>query len=182
MTFINVSLGTPVVRTSETVTGDLGGLGARFIVDGQPSNGRFSLVEHPIEPRGLAAPMHLHTREDEYSFVLEGSWGFQLGEDIVYAGPGDLVYKPRDVWHTFWNASDRPARLLEIISPSGFEQFFVEMADALQRDPTDVEGLIRLTARYGLEMDFESVPSLIETHGLVAADLDRAFSDEDPSP
>ncbi len=66
---------------------------------GGPSEGRFSLVEHPIVPRGLAAPVHVHHREDEFSFVLEGRWGFQLGSDVVYAEPGDLVYKPRDVWH-----------------------------------------------------------------------------------
>lgn len=72
MTFLNLSLGTPVVRPADTVTGDLSALGARFIMDGRPSEGHCSLVEHPIVPRGLAAPMHLHTREDEFSFVLEG--------------------------------------------------------------------------------------------------------------
>ena len=117
MTFLNLSLGSPVVRAGETVTGEFGVVGARFIMAGDPSDGRFSLVEHPIVPRRLAAPVHLHRREDEFSFVLEGRWGFQLGSDVVYAEPGDLVYKPRDVWHTFWNATDTPARLLEIISP-----------------------------------------------------------------
>lgn len=63
---MNVGLGTPVVRVAETSTGDLGVVGARFIVDGAPSDGRFSLVEHPIIGRGMAAPVHRHTREDEY--------------------------------------------------------------------------------------------------------------------
>lgn len=99
MTFLNLSLGSPVVRAAETVTGELGVVGARFIVAGGPSNGRFSLVEHPIVPRGLAASVHVHRREDEFSFVLEGRWGFQLGSDVVYAEAGDLVYKPRDVAH-----------------------------------------------------------------------------------
>jgi mannose-6-phosphate isomerase-like protein (cupin superfamily) len=106
-----------LIRAADTVTGDLGALGARFVMDGRPTDGRFSLVEHPIVPRGLAAPVHPHTREDEFSFVLEGRWGFQLGSTVVYGEPGDLVYKPRDVWHTFWNSTDQPARLLEIISP-----------------------------------------------------------------
>ena len=54
--------------------------------------------------------------------------GALLGDDVVEAGPGDLVYKPRGQWHTFWNAGDEPARILEIISPAGFEQFFAELA------------------------------------------------------
>jgi len=78
MTFLNLSLGSPVVRAAETVTGELGVVGARFIMGGGPSEGRFSMVEHPIVPRGLAAPIHLHTREDEFSFGLEGRWGFML--------------------------------------------------------------------------------------------------------
>lgn len=128
VTFMNVSLSAPVAPAADTVTGGLGVLGARFVLDGGPSQGRFSLVEHPIIARGMAAPLHLHTREDEYSFILEGRWGFWQGGNVVHAEPGDLVYKPRDVWHTFWNATDGPARLLEIISPAGFDQFFIELA------------------------------------------------------
>lgn len=144
MTFLNLSLGSPVVRTGETATGAMGVLDARFIMAGGPSEGRFSLVEHSIVPRGLAAPVHIHRREDEFSFVLEGRWGFQLRSDVVHAEPGDLVYKPRDVWHTFWNATDQPARLLEIISPAGLEQLFVELSDLLQTDPGDLEAVAAL--------------------------------------
>ncbi len=169
MTFMNLSLGNPVVRAPETITGELGVVGARFIMDGVPSQGRFSLVEHPIVPRGLAAPMHLHTREDEYSFVLQGRWGFQLGDDVVYAEAGDLVYKPREVWHTFWNATEQPARLLEIISPSGFEEFFVELAALLASDPDDRDAVAALNARYGVELDHGSTAKLVADHGLIAA-------------
>ena len=83
--------------------------------------------------KGLAAPLHRHNREDEYSFVLEGRMGALLGDDVVYAEPGDLVYKPRGQWHTFWNAGDKPARILEIISPAGFEQFFDELSAIVPR-------------------------------------------------
>ena len=169
MTFINLSLGNPVVRAPETITAEFGGVGARFIMDGVQSEGRFSLIEHPIVPRGLAAPMHLHTREDEYSFVLQGRWGFQLGNDVVYADEGDLVYKPRNIWHTFWNATDEPARLLEVISPAGFEQFFVELAALLKSRPEDLEAVAALNAAYGLEIDPGSVARLVAEHGLVAA-------------
>ena len=101
--------------------GSLGGIDVRFMIDGAESGGGFSLVEHPMGPHALAAPMHRHSREDEYSYVLEGRMGADLGGEIVYAEPGDLVFKPRGQWHTFWNAGDVPARILEIISPAGFE-------------------------------------------------------------
>ena len=77
----------------------------------------------------LAAPLHRHAREDEYSYVLEGSMGALLGDEELVAGPGDLVFKPRNQWHTFWNAGDAPARILEIISPAGFEKYFDELVE-----------------------------------------------------
>ena len=170
MSFLRLSLDQPVVHQRVTVTGALPGMGARFVMDGGDAGGRFGLIEHPIGPRGLACPLHLHTREDEYSFVLEGRWGFQLGDRVVYAEPGDLVYKPRDVWHSFWNASDEPARLLEIISPSGFEHYFVELAGLLAAGVgRDSEEYTALSGRYGLQMDFASVPKLLASHGLVGA-------------
>jgi uncharacterized cupin superfamily protein len=167
VTFLNLSLGSPVVRAAKTVTGELGVVGARFIMAGGPSEGRFSLVEHPILPRGLAAPVHLHTHEDEFSFVLEGRWGFMLGPSVVYAEPGDLVFKPRDVWHTFWNATDRRARLLEIISPAGFEQLFVELDDLMKTAPDNVEAAAALGTKYGLESDQEATARVAAEHGLI---------------
>ena len=69
----------------------------------EETGGGFSLVEHPIPPRTLVAPLHRHSREDEYSFVIEGRMGALLGDDVVYAEAGDFVFKPRKQWHTFWN-------------------------------------------------------------------------------
>ena len=99
-----------------------------------------------MPPRALAAPLHRHNREDEYSFVLEGRMGALLGDDVVEAGPGDLVYKPRGQWHTFWNAGDEPARILEIISPAGFEQFFAELAPLAAGGAPDPEAFGELCA------------------------------------
>ena len=132
----------------------------------EETGGGFSLVEHPIPPKTLVAPLHLHTREDEYSYVLQGRMGALLGDDVVEAGPGDLVFKPRDQWHTFWNAGDEPCRILEIISPAGFEQFFRELdalGGALNADPG---ALAELNERYGQEMQPDSVPGLLERFGL----------------
>jgi mannose-6-phosphate isomerase-like protein (cupin superfamily) len=97
------------------------------------SGGGFSLVEHPIPPRHLAAPLHRQSREDEYSYVIEGRLGALLGEDEVYAEVGELVFKPRHQWHTFWNAGDSPCRILEIISPGGFEHYWKNLPRTLRR-------------------------------------------------
>jgi mannose-6-phosphate isomerase-like protein (cupin superfamily) len=155
-----------VVGSTDGKAGFLGSIGVRFMLDGDISDGGFALVEHPMSPRALAAPLHKHTREDEYSYVLEGRMGALLGEDVLEAGPGDLVFKPREQWHTFWNAGDDACRILEIIAPAGFEGFFAELVDFGGVAEADPEVLGALCARYALEMDPTSIPALVERFGL----------------
>jgi mannose-6-phosphate isomerase-like protein (cupin superfamily) len=155
-----------VLGPDDGKAGRLGSIGVRFMVDGVESGGGFSLVEHPMGPRKLAAPLHRHTREDEYSYVLEGRVGALLGDEVVYGEPGDLIFKPRGQWHTFWNAGDEPARILEIISPAGFEHYFAELVDVLAGGPPDPAAIGSIAARYGLELDPESIPRLLAEHGL----------------
>jgi mannose-6-phosphate isomerase-like protein (cupin superfamily) len=156
-----------IVGPRDGKAGSLGSIGVRFMIDTEETfAGGFSLVEHPMPPHSLAAPLHRHSREDEYSFVLEGRMGALLGDDVVYAEAGDLVHKPRNQWHTFWNPGDEPARILEIIAPGGFEKFFDELVDAGLQGAPDLEWLVALSARYGLEQDLESVPGLCERFGL----------------
>ena len=165
------STGPRIIGPQDGKFADLKSIGVRFMIWGAETGGAFSLVEHPIPPRTLVAPLHLHTREDEYSYVLEGRMGAQLGDDVVYAEPGDLVFKPRNQWHTFWNAGDTTCRLLEIISPPGFEHFFNElgeqMAAAKAVSIAEVTDLADLGARYGLYFQPESIARLCQEHGLV---------------
>ena len=161
--------GVRVVGPADGEAGSLGSIGVRFMIDGvDVQDGGFSLVEHPMPPRRLAAPLHRHSREDEYSYVLTGRMGALLGEDVVEAGPGDLVFKPRDQWHTFWNAGDEECRILEIIAPAGFEDFFRELVrlGGASKEGPGPDALGELGARYGLEFDFGSVPGLCERFGL----------------
>ena len=158
--------GVKIVGPKEGKAGTLGSIGVRFMIDGGETDGTFSLVEHPLPPRHLAAPLHKHSREDEYSFVLEGRMGALLGDEEVYAEVGDLVFKPRDQWHTFWNAGDEPCRILEIISPAGFEGFFDELVDMNAEGSFDPTRVPELGARYGLEADPESIPGLCEKYGV----------------
>jgi mannose-6-phosphate isomerase-like protein (cupin superfamily) len=155
-----------VVAPTDGKAGFLGSIGVRFMLDGEIAAGGFALVEHPMSPRALAAPLHRHNREDEYSYVLEGRMGALLGDDVLDAGPGDLVLKPRGEWHTFWNAGDEPCRILEIIAPAGFERFFAELVDLGGVTQADPATLGELCERYALEMDPSSVPGLIERFGV----------------
>ena len=155
-----------IVGPQDGKAGSLGTIGVRFMIDGVEAGERFSLVEHPMPPRALAAPLHRHTREDEYSVVLEGRMGALLGDDVVEAGPGDLVHKPRNQWHTFWNAGDEPCQILEIISPAGFERFFEELIDTGGAAEADPEQMAVLCERYGLEMRPETFPELVARFGL----------------
>src|SRR5437899_4230218 len=155
-----------VLGPADGKAGFLGSIGVRFMIDGETTGGGFSLVEHPMSPRALAAPLHRHNLEDEYSYVLEGRMGALLGDEVLEAGPGDLVFKPRREWHTFWNAGDEPCRILEIISPAGFERFFQELVDMGGVAQADPEAFAQLRERYGLEMQPETVPELLERFGL----------------
>ena len=146
---------------------DFGGLGVEWKIDGHQAGGRFSVVHHPIAPRALAAPLHYHHNEDEYSFVLEGRLGALLGDQVLTAEPGSWVFKPRGEWHTFWNAGDSPCRIIEIISPGGFEDFFREVAQAWG----DLDAFLEIGRKYSLDMDLESVPGLCKRFGLTFPEL-----------
>jgi mannose-6-phosphate isomerase-like protein (cupin superfamily) len=166
VTRFDASQGPRLIGPHDGKTVDLGSVGVRFMAWSEETGGGFSLIEHPIPPLTLVAPLHRHSREDEYSFVLEGRMGARLGDEVVHAETGDFVFKPREQWHTFWNAGDAPCRILEIISPGGFERFFDE-ADVLMKSPDfEPAALGELGARYGLEFDFDSVPRLCTEHGL----------------
>ena len=148
----------------------LQGLGVRFLVDGEQTGGRFALVEHPLQPRALGAPLHTHESEDEISYVMEGEVGVQVGERVQVAGPGAVIFKPRGIPHAFWNAGDAPARILELITPAGFERYFEEAAALFAGGgPPDPARAAALFAQYGLQMDLGSIPALIQEHGLAGA-------------
>ena len=141
---------------------DRNGFGVHWKIDGHQAGSRFSVVHHPMAPRILAAPLHRHHREDEYSYVLTGTLGALLGNDVVTAGPGTWVFKPRNQWHTFWNAGDTPCEIIEIISPAGFEDFF----RGLKSTWPDMGRLKALADQYELDIDPGSVPSLCERFGV----------------
>lgn len=149
----------PTIITEREKDGfDFGGLGVRWKIDGPSAQGRFAVVHHPIAPHALAAPLHYHNNEDEYSFVLKGTLGALLGDEVVSAQAGSWVFKPRAQWHTFWNPGDVPCEIIEVFSPAGFENYFREVSAAWG----NIQKFGEINQRYQLEMDFESVPKLCE--------------------
>ena len=126
------------------------------------------MVEHPLEPGALAAPPHTHA--DEYSFVIEGEIGVLMGEETFRAPVGSYVLKVRGVPHTFWNPGSEPARVLEIISPVGFERYFEELAAILSStppgQPPDFARIAETAGRYDTTFHMERLPEIMEKHGV----------------
>jgi mannose-6-phosphate isomerase-like protein (cupin superfamily) len=160
-------LGVKAVSPGEGESVDFGGLGVQWKVNGPETGQRFSIVHHPIVPHALAAPLHYHHNEDELSYVLKGTLGALLGDDVVTAEPGTWVFKPRGQWHTFWNPGDTPCEIIEIISPAGFENYFREVAAAWG----NLEKFAEINRKYSLDMDFDSVPKLCQRFGLTFPEL-----------
>ena len=157
------------ITFADSERADFPGLGNRLLVRSDRTDGRFAMLEHTLAPRALGAPMHTHRNEDEYSFVLSGRMSAMVGDEVVDAGPGELVVKPRGVPHAFWNAIDGETRVLELISPGGFEQYFADLAPILGADgPPDFAAMGQVQARYELTMDVDSIGPLMERFGLKA--------------
>ena len=155
-----------VVRPGEGRSGDLGSIGVEFKLWGHDTGGALSVVEHPF-PVGALVPPHLHTLEDEYSIVTEGEIGFRSGDREVVLRAGGYITKPRGEMHTMWNASNVPARMIEIISPAGFENFFKELSDLLALGVPPGGEVPDLAEMYGLQFgNPEWLPDVISRFGL----------------
>lgn len=155
-----------VVKPGEGAVGDLGSIGVHFKLWGHDTDGSVSVVEHPF-PVGALVPPHLHTREDEYSIVTEGAIGFRSGDREVVLEPGGYITKPRGEMHAMWNAGNVPARMIEIISPAGFENFFRELSELVAAGPPEPGQIPALAETYGLQFGQPDwLPDVISRFGL----------------
>lgn len=139
---------------------DLGGVGVQFKIRGEQTHGAFAVVEHPVSAKVIVEP-HLHHNEDELSYILEGTIWARVGDQEFELHAGSYLWKPRGILHTFWNPNPQPARILETISPAGFENFFEELASLLGKaTPPDDEVVGELCDRFGLTFDRSWLPEL----------------------
>lgn len=150
-------IGVTVVQPGEGDVVALPGFGAVFKISGKTNGGEVSIVEHPFAV-GLLTAAHRHTREDEHSIVLSGEIGFRSDDSEVVLGPGGYITKPRGQMHAMWNAGSQPGRIVEIITPGGFENYFRELGELLVEHADDPAGkplhelpeFGELADRYGL--------------------------------
>ncbi|HEY2641540.1 MAG TPA: cupin domain-containing protein [Streptosporangiaceae bacterium] len=155
-----------IVQPGEGPVGDLGSIGVAFKLWGADTSGAVAIVEHPF-PVGALVPPHLHTREDEYSIVTEGEIGFRSGDREIVLSAGGYITKPRGELHTMWNAGGTPARMIEVISPAGFEHFFRELADAIAAEPPRRADIGALADKYGLQFGQPDwLPGLVSRYNL----------------
>ncbi len=135
------------------VVGDL----VIFKIGGEDTKGAFVLAEEVTPPQG-GPPPHLHTREDETFYVVEGELEFMVGDRTLSATAGSVVYGPRGVPHGFRNVGTRPSRMAVIITPGGLEKFFEEVGEPVTdpssppEAPPDVERLVAVARKYGIEI------------------------------
>jgi quercetin dioxygenase-like cupin family protein len=122
----------------------------RFLVTGEETGGAYFVMEALVPPGG-GPPPHIHTREDETFYVLDGQVEFLLGEETIVAGPGDFVNVPRGTVHRFQNTGTETARLVLTFTPAGIEHWFEETLDEAPSDakPEDVpDNIEEVAARY----------------------------------
>ncbi len=131
----------------------LGVAGGRYTIkaSGEDTSGAFALIEMLIPPQAGAMP-HLHAREEESFYILEGSLHFQVGEETLTATAGTFVKTPRGVSHAFKNLGAITARVLLLVAPAGLEKFFQEVGQPLDEAPSppDVEKIKEIAPKYGL--------------------------------
>jgi quercetin dioxygenase-like cupin family protein len=142
-----------------------GPLGVITKIPGTATSGVMAIVEHPVAARILVPP-HVHQDHDEWSYILEGRIGARIGDDEFIAEAGSYILKPRQIPHVFWNPDDRPARILEIITPSGLEEMFAKFGELGARGELTPQTMGETAAGYGSTMFMDWVPDLIGRYGL----------------
>jgi mannose-6-phosphate isomerase-like protein (cupin superfamily) len=131
----------------------------RFLASGEDTNGKYALLE-AIVPPGGGPPPHVHSREEEGFYVLEGDVTFVIDGETLVATAGMFANLPVGVPHSFKNESSRPAKLLISVAPAGLEQMFCEVGVPLAEGATtalpptkeEIEKLLAIAPRYGIEI------------------------------
>jgi quercetin dioxygenase-like cupin family protein len=149
------TINTPPQGRTVAVVGDL----YRFLATGEETNGKYALWEALVPPGG-GPPPHVHSREEEGFYILEGEITFTINGERVVAKAGMFANMPVGTPHSFKNESDRPAKMLISVAPAGLEQMFFEVGVSLAEGATtaqppmkeEIEKLLAVAPRYGIEI------------------------------
>ncbi len=122
----------------------------------ESTGGTLSLIEALVAPE-TAVPWHVHHRDDEMFYILDGSFLFKCGDELFQAGPGSFVFLPRDIPHSLKNVGQTVAKVLVLSTPAGLHQYFVDagtpaLEDGLRPQPVDPQKLAAVAAQYGMEI------------------------------
>ena len=131
----------------------------RFLATGEDTDGTYAMWE-AIVPPGGGPPPHIHSREEESFYVLEGEITFQIGDERIVAQPGTFANMPVGSLHSFKNETGKPAKMLISVAPAGLEEMFFEVGQPVQAGETpplptkqDIEKLLTVAPRYGIEIN-----------------------------
>lgn len=139
-----------IARRDDTGASHLKGEKSRCLLGGAQTGGLFSLIESTMEPGAAPAPLHVHSREDELFYVVEGRITAHAGDRTEDLGPGDSVFLPRGIPHRVQAAGTANVRVVMLIAPAGLEPFFDEAAALAAGGDPDPAALAGLAARYGV--------------------------------
>ena len=150
----------PIIRSSQqgrtvALVGDV----YRFLATGEDTNGKYALIEALVGPGG-GPPPHVHSREEEGFYILEGEIAFTIDGKRVVATPGMFANMPVGTPHSFKNETNKPAKMLATVAPAGLEKMFMEIAVPLAEGATtalpptkeDIEKLLAIAPKYGIEI------------------------------
>jgi quercetin dioxygenase-like cupin family protein len=143
----------------------------RFLATGEDTNGKYALLE-AIVPPGGGPPLHVHSREEEGFYILEGQISFKIGDERIVATAGVFANMPVGTPHSFTNESDEPAKILISIAPAGLEQMFFESGIPMPQGATtappttkaEIEKLLEIAPRYGIEIMLPNLQKVKGTH------------------
>lgn len=125
-------------------------------IHGYPG-GAYSLIEWAVAPGIPSPPLHVHRMTNESFYILDGTFGFQVGERMVGGTAGAFFFVPRGTEHTFWNRGLTPAKVLVTMSPAGFERYFEELAEGLSSAGESAEAALDIRRSLSGKHDIEVV-------------------------
>jgi len=120
-----------------------------LVLTSKDTGGAFTLLEG-VFPQGAGAPLHVHNREDELIYVLEGTLAIQIKETHFTVGSGESAFLPRDIPHAFCNLEKQPVRALALITPGGYEAYFTDVFQLFADGESTLTAVTALSKKYGV--------------------------------